>query len=62
MEKILTYLAGKKTYLLAIISAVNAYLVAAQAYTPELGALVQTIISIVAGGAKYQTDIMGIKK
>lgn len=62
MREILYYLAGKKTYILAIASAVNAYVVAVGIITPELGALIQTIVSIVAGGAKYQTEVMGIKK
>lgn len=62
MREILYYLAGKKTYILAIASAVNAYVVAVGIITPELGALWQTIMSILAGGAKYQTEVMGIKK
>lgn len=62
MEKVLLFLDGKKTYVLAIVSAVNSFLVASGVYTAELGVLIQTIASILAGGAKYQTDVIGARK
>jgi len=62
LKDILTFLDGKKAYLLAIVSAINAFLVASNVYTADLGALIQTIASILASGAKYQSDVLGIGK
>ena len=51
MEKLLEFIDGRKTTILAIASAICAYTVASGLITAELGALIQTIISIIAGGA-----------
>lgn len=51
MEKLLTFIDGYKTYILAIASAVISYLVASGIITADLGSLLQTIVSILAGGA-----------
>ena len=52
---ILDYLEGKKTVILAILAPIIAYAVAIHGISPELGALLQTIISVLAGGAAYGT-------
>ena len=50
MNEVILFLDGKKTYILAIVSAINSFLVASGVYTADLGALIQTILSILAGG------------
>jgi len=62
LKDILTFLDGKKAYLLAIVSAINSFMVASNVYTADLGSLIQTIASILASGAKYQSDVLGIGK
>ena len=52
MNGIILFLDGKKTYILAIVSAINSFLVASAVYNASLGALIQTILSIIAGGAE----------
>ena len=56
MENILNYFDGKKTTILAITAAIISYLVATGLITAELGALLQTIISLLAGGAVVATN------
>lgn len=62
MQSILVWLDGKKAYILAISAAINSYLVAAGIYEASLGALLQTILSILGGGAMVATTKLGIKK
>lgn len=63
LEQLLLWLDGKKSTILAICGAVNSYLVAGKLITAELGALVQTILSILAGGAVYATkDMLGANR
>ena len=63
MEKILLFLDGKKSTILAISSVVLSYLVASGILDAQLGAALQTIISILAGGAVYATsDLKGSNK
>jgi hypothetical protein len=57
MEKILTLLDGKKAIILAICSAILSYLVASGTIKADLGALIQTVLSILAGGAAAYTPI-----
>jgi hypothetical protein len=61
-EKILTWLNGKKSTILAISAAVLSYCVAGGLIDPQLGALLQTILSILTGGAVFETKRLGIKK
>jgi hypothetical protein len=56
MENILTFLDGKKAILLGICSAILSYLVASSLISADLGALIQTILSILAGGAVYASN------
>lgn len=56
MNDFLIWLDGKKAYLLAIFSAINSFLVASNLYDANVGVLIQTILSIIAGGAKLHTD------
>lgn len=63
MEKVLNFLDGKKAIILAICGAILSYLVAGDVITPNLGALIQTILSILGGGAVYATnDLNGANK
>jgi hypothetical protein len=63
MEKLLTFLDGKKSVILAIIAAILSYMVASNVISASLGALFQTIISLLAGGAVYATnDLNGANK
>jgi len=57
-EKILTFFDGRKAMILSIVSAILSYLVAGNKITPELGALLQTIASVVFGGAVYATNVV----
>lgn len=62
MTNILEWLDGKKAIILGIASAVLSYAVASQLITAELGALLQTIISILAGGAVIASNrILGAR-
>lgn len=62
LHSILTFLDGKKSTLMAILAAVFSYAVATDLITPDLGALLQTILSILAGGAVFATNKLGIGK
>lgn len=55
----LGYLQGKKAVIMAILTAINAYAVAVNLYDAQLGALIATILSILAGGAVLATTKMG---
>ena len=57
---ILTWLDGKKSTILAISSAILSYAVATNLIHSDLGALLQTVISILAGGAIIATNKLGI--
>ena len=54
-------LQGKKAYILAIFTAINSYAVAAGIYDANVGALINTILSILAGGAVVATNKMGAR-
>jgi len=58
MQAILTWLDGKKSIILAICAPVVTYLMATHLITLDLGALIQTILSILAGAAKIATNDM----
>jgi len=62
IHSILTWLDGKKSTILAIVSAIISYAVAASYLKADLGALLQTVVSILAGGAIVATNKLGIGK
>ena len=63
IELILNFLDGKKSTILAISAVVISYAVASGLIEASLGALLQTIISILGGGAVYATsDLRGANK
>lgn len=51
IHKVVYFLEGKKAIIVAIIGAVLSFLVARGAMAADLGALLQTIIAILTGGA-----------
>jgi cytochrome b subunit of formate dehydrogenase len=55
-NSILDFLDGKKTYIIAIASAIIVYLMTGNLISDNLGALLQTIMSILAGGAVIATN------
>lgn len=60
MEKALLWLNGKKAVLLSIASAVLSYAVATGLVDAQLAALLQTVLSVLAGGAVFATkDMLG---
>ena len=60
MQSLLEWLDGKKSTILLIASAINTYCMAGGLYNTQLGALIQTILSVLAGGAKLVTaDMQG---
>lgn len=61
-KAILYWLDGKKSVILAICAAILSYLVAANMMDAQLGALIQTILSILTGGAVYATSSLGAGK
>lgn len=61
-QTILQFLAGKKAYILSISAAILSYLVAGDIINANLGALIQTILSILGGGAMIATNKLGIVK
>jgi len=56
------WLEGKKTILVGCLSAVNSYLVAASMYDANMGALIQSLLLAVSGGAVYATVRMNKAK
>lgn len=62
LYKILEFLDGKKAPILAVSSAIISYLVAGKVIEASLGALFQTIISILGGGAVYASNRLGVGK
>lgn len=60
LNRLLSWLQGKKTLIFGALSAVNTYLMAAGAYEPALGALIQTVLTLLSGGAAVMTG-RGIK-
>lgn len=63
MEKLvslLNYLDGKKAVILSISALVLSYLVTAGVLEPSLGTLLQSILSILGGGAVYATKDMSL--
>jgi len=56
---LLDWLEGKKALILSISAAVLSYAVAGHLINPDLGALLQTILSILGGGAVYATNKLG---
>jgi hypothetical protein len=56
MENLLKFLDGRKAVILSICAAILSYLVAGGIIDANLGALIQTILSILAGGAVIMTD------
>lgn len=62
LTQVLTWLDGKKSTILAICAAILSYLVASQLITANLGALLQTILSILTGGAVVASNKLGIGK
>jgi len=56
MTSILQWLDGKKAVLLAIAGLVVGYLTTANILDSQLGALILSILNILAGGAAYATD------
>lgn len=62
MEKFLKFLDGKKAMIMGISNAINAYLVAAAVITPEMGALISSILVVLGGGAIVATNqVLGAK-
>lgn len=62
LKAVLSWLEGKKSTILAICAAVLSYLVAGGAIDAQLGALLQTVLSILTGGAVYATQKLGASK
>lgn len=63
MQKILTWLDGKKSSILAILSLIIVYLIQDSTISQNLGLLLQGILSILAGGAVVMTkDMQGSNK
>lgn len=62
VNKVLTWLDGRKSTILSISAAILSYCVAGGFISPELGALLQSILSILAGGAIIATNKLGIKR
>ncbi len=68
LEQILNWLDGKKAVILSISALILSYLVTAGILEPSLGTLLQSILSILGGGAVYATsdlkgaNRLGIKK
>lgn len=63
MQALLTWLDGKKALIVSILSLINSYLVAVNLYDAALGTLVQSILSLLAGGAVVATkDMLGSNK
>lgn len=58
-HQILDFLDGKKSTILAITAAILSYAVAGNIIDADLGALLQTILSILGGGAVYATNKLG---
>jgi hypothetical protein len=56
MEKFLKLLDGKKAVIGTALGAVNVYLIATGVFTPELGALIATLIFILTGVGVQQTN------
>lgn len=56
MRDILIWLDGKKAIIGGALNAVNTYLITAGVYSPELGALIASLILILTGVGIYQTD------
>ena len=56
MDRLLTFLDGKKLIIGQIISTVIAFLVARSILSPDWGALIQSILAILGIGAVYQTN------
>lgn len=61
LEQLLWWLNGKKAVLLAVASAINSYAVSTSIIAPELGSLIQTLLSIVFGGAAIATQQAVVK-
>ena len=59
MNKFISWLRGKKTIISGVLSAVNAYLTAANVYDAQLGALIQTLLTLFFGAAAIQTSRLG---
>lgn len=55
-ETFLTWLDGKKMVIVAIGSAILSYCVSTNLITADLGSLLQSILSILAGGALIATN------
>jgi hypothetical protein len=62
LKAILTWLDGKKSTIMAIGSVLISYAVAANMIDANLGAMLQTIISILTGGAVVATKTLGVGK
>ena len=62
MRKLLTFLQGKKTTIFSILALTNTFFSAMNLYSQEVCAYIQGVLTIVAGGAVYQTNQLGIKK
>jgi hypothetical protein len=63
LNDILTFLDGKKAIIFGIASAVLSYLVAGSIIDKELGALIQTILTLLSGGAVYATNqVLGSRR
>lgn len=60
LAKLLAFLDGKKSIILAIAGPVLAYLVKINAIDVDLGLLLSTILSVLAGGAKVVTADMAL--
>lgn len=60
MLEILNWLDGKKTYILAVIVAVNNLLLACNVYSTEVATGISTVAAALLGGAKLYGNKLGV--
>lgn len=63
MQQVLSWLDGRKAIIYGILSLVFSFLVTVHKMSPELGTLLQSIITLLGGGAHKATeDMLGANK
>jgi hypothetical protein len=60
MTKFLTFLDGKKSVIMSILALVVVYLMQSGVISDNLGLLIQSILSVLTGGAVVATKKLGL--
>lgn len=62
IRTVLYWLDGKKTYIFGILALTNAFLGAKGVLDVDTIAYIQSVLTLLAGGAEYTTVRLGIRK